>query len=454
MNDWIDAEQHVERAHEFFEANRLSEAEAELREAIALNPDRAEWHFNLGLTLEAAGRRREAVDAFRRAHALSPDEPQTALLIGVNLLRAADDTGRPPDADAREAVAWLEEARAHESGPRADAAVHLIEAYARVGDHDKAEVSFYLALQEADADRALAYVNIADSLSERGEHARAAAALREAAQLDPAMPGVYARLAGACAAMGRRERARRLYIRELRLNPGDVDTLIDLGALLVEMGRPGEAAEKFRRALEIEPDNADAHYELGVLELDAGRYERARRSLRLVLRLDPTDQRARRRLAEINARTGRPRDARAILVEQAAALTRGGADLPAEDREELGLMLLDADAPAEAARVLSTVLDPPSADARLWRALSVALLRCGQRAAGVRAARRARRIEPGGVADAHNIALALLESGQLRRAGVWIHHALAKAPTDPQLRRLRWRWRWARLGSAVARVTR
>src|SRR5262245_53815618 len=51
MNEWFDAEHHVERAHEHYEAGRWTEAETELRHALSLNPYRPDWHFNLGLTL-------------------------------------------------------------------------------------------------------------------------------------------------------------------------------------------------------------------------------------------------------------------------------------------------------------------------------------------------------------------------------------------------------------------
>ncbi len=444
MNDWFEAEQHVERAHEFFEANRLSEAESELREAIALYPFRAEWHFNLGLTLDASGRRREAVAAFLEAHRLEPGETQASLLIGLNLLRADDSD----NADAAEAVRWLEEAAAIKE-TKDDAVVHLIEAHARLGEHDEAEVAFYLCLQLPDADHALAYVNIADSLTDRGEHERAAAALREAVQLDPAMTGVYARLANVYAALGRRDRARRLYLRELRQNPGDIDTLLDLGVLLVQMNRPAEAAEKFRRVLEIESDNADAHYELGVLALTEGRLDDARRSLRLVLRLDPADLRARRRLAEVHERSGRRREAQAILVEQARTLDEFPAETTLDDRAELGLMLLDVDRPLEAAAVLEAVVADRSDDPAIWRALSVALLRSGRRADGVRAARRERRLAPDSVPAMHNIAMALLMEGRLDRAAVWIRRALRAAPEDAGLRRLRRRLRWARAARAL-----
>ena len=39
-------------------------ADSTLREAISLNPYRPEWHFNLGLTLEAAGRNGDAATAW------------------------------------------------------------------------------------------------------------------------------------------------------------------------------------------------------------------------------------------------------------------------------------------------------------------------------------------------------------------------------------------------------
>lgn len=444
MNDWFEAEQHVERAHEFFELNRWDEAESELREAISLNPYRAEWHFNLGLTLEAAGRRREAIDAFKSAHELEPGEHQTPLLLGVNHLRAADAS----EEDFRHGVRWLEQA-ARNPDCESEAMAHLIEAHARLGDHDQAEVCFYLALQSPDADHALAYVNVADSLMDRSEFACAAAALREAVQIDPEMPGVYSRLAGAYAALEKRDRARRLYLRELRTNPGDIDTLLDLGSLLIEMHRPAEAAEKFRRVLEIENDNADAHYELGVLALRENRLQDARRSLRLVLRLDPDDHRARRRLAEANLRAGKIREAQVMLREQTARLDADGAEMTLGDREELGRMLLEANLPGDAARVLERVIRKRADDPSLWRALSVAYFRSGQRTPGVRAARRERRLERNSIQAMHNITLALIEDGRIRRAAVWLRHALASAPADPELRRLRWRLRAARIALAL-----
>ena len=73
----------------FFEGNRLmaagdaSAAEACFREAIALVPDFAEAHANLGLLLDQAGRLDEAEAAYQRAIDLMPALPATWSNLGV-----------------------------------------------------------------------------------------------------------------------------------------------------------------------------------------------------------------------------------------------------------------------------------------------------------------------------------------------------------------------------------
>ena len=83
MTDWLDAERHADRALEMFERGRWAEAEVELRKALALNPDQPEWHFNLGLTLEASGRDPEAMACYERAIELAPDQVEPMVAAGV-----------------------------------------------------------------------------------------------------------------------------------------------------------------------------------------------------------------------------------------------------------------------------------------------------------------------------------------------------------------------------------
>ncbi|TVQ31206.1 MAG: hypothetical protein EA376_10055 [Phycisphaeraceae bacterium] len=427
MNEWFDAEQHVERAHEFYEASRWEEAESELRRAIALNPHRADWHFNLGLTLEAAGRFREALRAYGDAKTLEPESVQTLLAMGVNHLRLDD---------ARTGAECLEEAHRLDQS-RAEPLVHLIDARACLGQHDEAEVAFYMAMQLEDVDDSLAYLHLSGSLMDRELYEKAVWCLREAAQIDPRLPRVHARLAEAYAATGRKERARQLYLRELRNNPGDVETLLDLGSLLIDMNRLGEAGEKFRRVLELESDNADAHYALGDLALRQRRDVQALAAFRLVLRLDPDHSRARMRSAEILLRHNEREDARRLLRREIADLRRDPELFDDEELRDLGGLLLDAGLCAEAADAFRALAQRDPLDAEAHHLLGVSRFRMGDRAAGVMASRRALKLNPNQVSAMHNIALACIEERRWTRARCWVRRALAIEPDDASLRRLR-----------------
>src|SRR5690606_12423795 len=141
MSDWFDAESHADRAFEMYERGRWAEAEAELRKALALNPDQAEWHFNLGLTLEAAGREREALASYERAiELLDDDQPERCgALVAAGVL--ANRLQRYNDA-----IHWFEHALKIDQHHEA-AYAHMIESYIHLGDHDAAETTFYLAQQ-------------------------------------------------------------------------------------------------------------------------------------------------------------------------------------------------------------------------------------------------------------------------------------------------------------------
>lgn len=427
MNDWFEAEEHVERARQHFEANRWSEAESELRDAISIDPYRSEWHFNLGLTLEATGRDAEAHRSFREAYELDSTNESTLLALGLSSLRLDDPSA---------SIKWFEEA-AKIKPDRPDSYVHRIEAYARLNDHEQAEVMFYLAIQLPEADEACAYLNMAESLLDRNECDRAIWCLRTAAKADPTLPRVHARLAEAHATLGRLDRARQLYLRELRNNPGDVETLLDLGCLLVEMNRLGEAGEKFRRVLELETDNADAHFYLGDLAERQGNADSAVASHRLVLRLDPAHSPARRRLAGLLARRGELLDAQRLLQRELHTLSHDAAAFTDADLEEFGSLLLDAQMPTEAITALKILVDRQPESARAHHTLAVACLCAGDIRGGLESCHSALRIDKDYVPAMHNVALALIRDGRWGKARMWVKRARAIDPDDPSLRRLR-----------------
>lgn len=461
MNDWVDAEHHVERAHEHYDAGRWDEAENELRQALSLNPYQAEWFFNLGLTLEAAGRHSDAADAFSNCYKLHEEHDQpdanSALLAGLNLVRA----NKP-----EEGLDWFD--RTTKIEPlNITAFVHRIEALTELSRYSDAEEAFYLA-QQIDPDYGELYAAIADTLLASGHNDRAVWCLREAARLDPELPRVQARLAKAYSTSGRLERARQLYLRELRVDPGDIDTLLDLGELLLDMHRYAEAGEKFRRVLELESDQPDAHFLLGELAEIEHRTADALVHYDVVLRLDKEYPGVRRRLARVlflrNREEDFPRIRDLLSYEQRVMLNKGIGDLvvnepkdgtqhalgKVEDLEELGRLLLDAEMTNESIRIYTEMITLQPMNHRAHHGLSVAMLEADRFDCGIASAKRALEFQPRFIPAMHNLALAYLRQRQWIRARYWVRQASRVDPDDPSLRRLRLKLRFHTLFSVVS----
>ncbi len=445
MNDWVNAEHHVEKAHEHYDAGRWDDAENELRQALSLNPYQAEWYFNLGLTLEAAGRYIKAAEAFSNCFDLQQDANQpdanSALLIGVNLVRASH-----PD----RALPWFDKAAQIEP-MNVVVAVHRIEALTDLGRLDEAEEVFYLA-QQIEPEHADLYAVMADALLESNQTERAVWCLREAARLDPEMPRIQARLAKAYATSGRMERARQLFLRDLRMDPGDIDTLLDMGELLLDMHRYSEAGEKFRRVLELEADQPDAHFLLGELAEIESRIPDALVHYDVVLRLNKTYARVRLRLARVLFLRGREEDLPRIRdllkqefrtlqsdleTETRSRMSSSHLNERCEDLEELGRLMLDAEMESEAVRVYTNMIQLQPTSHRAHHGLSVALLQSGEFDRGIFSAKKSLDSQPRFVPAMHNLALAYLHQQQWIRARYWVRQASRVEPDDPSLRRLR-----------------
>ena len=445
MGEWFEAENHVEKAHQFYEQGRWDDAARELRQALASDPYQVEWLFNLGLTLEAAAKHSDASEVFGRVFELAPEDGQAAILAGVNAMDA-DDPAR--------AISWLE--RAERLMPEdATCYVHRVSAYARLGDHEQAETMFYLA-QAIEPDRPDLYSAMADVLLDCKSYDRAAWCLREVARLDPHHAKLHARLAEAMSATGRSERARQLYLLALREDPGDIDTLLDLGDLLASSERVQEAEEKYRRVLELEPDNVEAHFALGELGERVQDSARALEHYEIVLRLDPGYAEARRRIASLILE-GMKQDAQPaqrLLRMDRRDFSERPETYQDDDVRQLGELLIDAGMAREARDVCRALVERDPEDAARWHLLALALLESDDLDGGVEAARRTVELDPRHHLAIHNLALVHLRRGRWVRARYWLGRGLLVAPEDPGLRHLRTRMRLALVAEVVRFVIR
>ncbi len=420
MSEWQEAEHHVERASELIDMGRWEEAEAELRKALAINSQQPEWHFNLGLTLDAAGRTAESVGCFRAAAELDPKNVNARLCLAVALQRTEDFAG---------ALASLEEVR--KIDPNFEPAYcHQIGVLASLNRHDEAEQTFYEArlLKE---ECPLCYANLGESFLARRSFERAIWCFREAQRLDPRLNGLHARLALAFASKGDREQAYRLYLRDLRDDPGNVQTLLEIGDLLISMERTGEAAEKFRRVLELEPANAAAHLGLGRLARCAGRLDVARVELDLAQKLNAETSGLTRELASLWIDEGNQEAARAALASLMDEFAEDG-----DQRLEGVRLLVRVGMLQEAATLMVRHLKTQPYNADGWHQLSVIRLTQGRLAQGIRAARTCLRYDPCHSKAHYNLILAYRDAGRLGRAAAAARAARKALPRDAGIRRL------------------
>ena len=431
MNSWFDAERHVERAHELYESGRWEEALLELKAALHLNPYQGEWHFNMALTLDALERCEEAIACYLTALEHQGDDLEILNHLALDYLR----TGQP-----RLALERLEHAQRVDADD-VTSYCHRIMAYAQLDDHDQAELMFYLATQINDEDPRC-YFNIAMSLLDRSQHGRAIWCLKQVLRLDPMHGEAYARLGEAHWAQGQRNEAYRCYLEQLRQNPGDIETMIDAGNLLMEMNRPYEAAEKFRRAAEMDPAHPEAHFCLGELAVRTNHLESAQLAFEQTLRLEPSYPAAHQKLALVALKQNRHDDARQHLQKE-LALDRYFEHEPTA--EEFGQLLLDARMPQHAAVLFARLLELRPRDALLCHQMAKALFMADRLEEGARHCRRALRIDPKHETAAHDLVLANLQLGRLRRARIWLSRGIAQRPRDKHLRELRvrlWVARW------------
>lgn len=266
MSDWFEAEQRVERAQQLCESQRWAEALSEIDAALAINANDAAWHANRGYVLEELDRWGEAVKAYECSLELEPGDRDVLVALGAGLLRLERLT---------QAVAVFDDLAAHYPDFE-PAYCHRVQAFAELGEHERAEEMFYLAQQLNDS-CPHCFFAIGISLAARGAHDRAIYCWQRVLDLEPTYFGVNQRIAQAHRARGEFEKAREFFVREIRNDPGNTDLLFEFARMTRESGQIATAAAKFAQILELEPDHIEARFALGTIWLDKGQPTRALR---------------------------------------------------------------------------------------------------------------------------------------------------------------------------------
>jgi tetratricopeptide (TPR) repeat protein len=190
-------------ASELGQKNEYDAAIAKWNEALALGPDDAKAHSNLGVLLAAVGRTGEAMAHYRKAVESEPDYPDGYTNLGIALARAG----------------------------KLDDAIPYLEKAAQLSPWD-----------------AKAHSNLGAALAERGRTGDAIAECEKALQLSPGDSEAHANLAIALAKAGRLDEAIANFEKAVAANPGSAELRFYLGRLLATRGRFDEAIPQLEKA--------------------------------------------------------------------------------------------------------------------------------------------------------------------------------------------------------------
>jgi tetratricopeptide (TPR) repeat protein len=227
-------------------------AVAAVDRAIAIDADRAEVHYALGVFQSRTGRVSEAVDSFRRVLALRPEDDDAHRLLGETLGRV----GRVDEAESelRLAVHNRESWNNYFS---------LGTVQYRTGRYPDAAAAFRRTTELA-PQNAAAFRMLGTTYYESGKFDDAMRSYDEAVKLEPTSALNHRNLGDAYRRLGRGPDARAQYDEAvtrgsalLAVKPHDVGVLSLIAICEAKLGNSGAAIRHAAAAVALEPDNRD-----------------------------------------------------------------------------------------------------------------------------------------------------------------------------------------------------
>jgi tetratricopeptide (TPR) repeat protein len=261
-------------------AGRGAEAVARARGRVAEAPTDPDRLFTLGLALSEQDVD-EALKTFRRVVALRPEHALAHYNLGL-VLKRVDRAG-----DAIEALR-----RALAIDPRPEAHFALGTLYFHQGEFDRAAKALDAAVA-AEPRFVDAQITLAAVLKAKGRLPEAIDALRRAIALQPDSWSAHAALATALQLAGEADAARQeSAVGERRRMDGELErqatTLTAVGIARLDAGDAARAVEQFRRALSTFEAYAPAHYQLGRALARLGQADNARAAFARARQLNPS----------------------------------------------------------------------------------------------------------------------------------------------------------------------
>ena len=232
----------LQRAKQDFEAERYSQARAELAEALKAAPDDAVLWSYLGMTDYKLHQGAAAVAEFEKARALDPRNPLNYFNLGM-LYHQQGEMGKALEAYRQGLAITPDDAAAEES-------------YARL-------------------------------LIETHQYREAIAPLERLQAKSPSDFSLRIALIESCLKAGLNDRADRQIQESMKTPNRSPEEELDLARLLMDNKQPDAARWVLEQAVQAAPNLAEAHAGLGLALTDLGRYQEAEKELDRARQLSP-----------------------------------------------------------------------------------------------------------------------------------------------------------------------
>ncbi|MBS4095598.1 MAG: tetratricopeptide repeat protein [Sulfuricella sp.] len=261
---------------------RLDEAATSFRKVLALKPDHAEAHFNLGNLLSNQGKTEQACISYRNTLAIETSHSGANNNLGAMLCVL----GKRDEAEG-----YLRRALAADP-TYADAHCNLAHLHMDRGDMEHAIAAFrqVLTLASHNAD---ACFNLGILLKQRGQTEEATACLRKTVTLSPDNAEAHFQLGTLLDAQGQPEDAASSYEKAVSLDPRHAPAWNNLGVACFYLGRLDQAVASYRHAVELRGDLAEMHVNLANALRDQGQWQEAAASYAKALEINPDSAGAR-----------------------------------------------------------------------------------------------------------------------------------------------------------------
>jgi tetratricopeptide (TPR) repeat protein len=314
---------HTQKAQQFLRANQPDRAIPEFRSILAIEPGNVDALGNLGVLLYFQGDYAGAIPQLQTALKYDPGLWKIQALLGMAEKRTGDSAG---------SMANLEQAfpKLEDRDLQIEVGMELVEMYASREQLEKAAHVLQLLHERFPTDSGVLYASyriysdlageamlslslvaphsaqmhqlMAHELARQGQMDAAIQNYKEAAKINPNLPGLHFELAealNASAVKQNKDEAKKEYEAAVSVNKFDEKSECRLGAMAYDAGNLKESLSHYSEALRLQPDDVEANLGMAKVLIEMKETEKATAFAEHALQMDPSSAEAHFRLSTI-----------------------------------------------------------------------------------------------------------------------------------------------------------